>query len=347
MFRAGKIAPNYAEAIKWYHKAADQGHAEAQTSLGHMFCRGQGVTVDCGEAMKWYRKAADQGYVNAQYCLGHMLRVGEGIAPDYAEAMKWYRKAADQGDAKAQFNLGLMYELGDGLQHDYVQARKWYMIASSNFASSAEARAKAMKRQELLIGKTAPAKVAETQNWAEHNRLYVAATNLLDEDRVLVLPLPASLDEVAQSRVRKAIALLERVMDLDSENWAALWVMGKAYQGLGEHELALDCFTRARFLQGDQPQVAREAGISAMECGRADVAIEFTSAALALSPDDAGLRANLGLAYLFAGQPECARQLIDSALKEKPDDEITRGISSIVDDVLTGKRPCPRSRSDI
>ena len=58
---------------------------------------GQGVPQDYAEAVKWYRKAADQGYAAAQTNLGLMYAHGQGVPQDYVEAVKWYRKAADQG----------------------------------------------------------------------------------------------------------------------------------------------------------------------------------------------------------------------------------------------------------
>jgi tetratricopeptide (TPR) repeat protein len=70
-----------------------------------MYGNGEGVTLDDAEALKWYRKAAEQGHVSAQYNLGVMYGKGEGVTQDYAEALKWYRKAAEQGHAKAQNNL--------------------------------------------------------------------------------------------------------------------------------------------------------------------------------------------------------------------------------------------------
>ena len=68
---------------------------------------GRGVPQDYAEAMKWYRKAADQGHARAQFNLGFMYYDYKGVRQNYAEAMKWYRKAAGQGHARAQFNLGL------------------------------------------------------------------------------------------------------------------------------------------------------------------------------------------------------------------------------------------------
>ena len=46
-------------------KAAEQGDAEAQTSLGLMYDNGKGVPQDYAEAVKWYRKAAEQGHLAA------------------------------------------------------------------------------------------------------------------------------------------------------------------------------------------------------------------------------------------------------------------------------------------
>ena len=74
-----------------------------------MYAYGEGVPRDFAEAGKWFRKAANGGHAAAQFNLGAMYTEGQGVAREYAEAAKWYRKAADRGDAKTQFNLGLMY----------------------------------------------------------------------------------------------------------------------------------------------------------------------------------------------------------------------------------------------
>ncbi len=67
-----------------------------------MYHTGQGVQQDYAEAAKWYRKAAVQGVAAAQYNLGLMYTNGHGVTQDYAEAVKWYRKAAAQLRAHRQ-----------------------------------------------------------------------------------------------------------------------------------------------------------------------------------------------------------------------------------------------------
>jgi len=127
----GKGVPqDNAEAVKWFRKAADQGHARAQFNLGLMYTKGLGVPQDYAEAAKWFRKAAEQGTAEAQTNLASMYLNAEGVARDYTEAVKWYRKAAGQGDAVAQFNLGLMYGKGRGIPQDYAEAVRLYRQAA-------------------------------------------------------------------------------------------------------------------------------------------------------------------------------------------------------------------------
>nr|WP_213395103.1 tetratricopeptide repeat protein [Yoonia sp.] len=66
-----------------------------------MYSIGIGVPRDYAEAVRWYRLAADQGFSHAQYNLGWMYHNGQGVPQDYAEAVRWLRLAA--ADKKASF----------------------------------------------------------------------------------------------------------------------------------------------------------------------------------------------------------------------------------------------------
>jgi uncharacterized protein len=67
--------------------------------------RQMALVQDYAEAVKWYRLAAEQGNANAQYNLGVMYDNGDGVVQDYAEAVKWYRLAAEQGNATLKIIL--------------------------------------------------------------------------------------------------------------------------------------------------------------------------------------------------------------------------------------------------
>ena len=73
---------------------AKQGDAGAQLMLGVCYKNGIGVAKDYAEAVKWYRKAAEQGDADAQYMLGGCYRDGEGVEKDFVEAYAWWNLAS-------------------------------------------------------------------------------------------------------------------------------------------------------------------------------------------------------------------------------------------------------------
>ena len=105
--------------------------AMAQYNLGAMYDKGIGVKKDFSEAVKWYRKAADQGHSSAQNNLGVCYNNGEGVSQDYAEAIRWYQKAAEQGDLDAQYKLGKIYYVGKKATKNYPTAFKWLSLAAA------------------------------------------------------------------------------------------------------------------------------------------------------------------------------------------------------------------------
>ena len=52
-------------------KLAQGNNAEAQYVLACCYCFGTGESQDAAEAVKWFRKAAEQGHTEAQFALGH------------------------------------------------------------------------------------------------------------------------------------------------------------------------------------------------------------------------------------------------------------------------------------
>ena len=103
----------YQLADRWYKKAADQGHADAQYRTGVRYHNGRlGGTKIVGKnylaAAQYFVKAADQGHAKAQYMLGEMYYKGEGVPKALDKALEWFRKAADQGHFNAQAMLRLL-----------------------------------------------------------------------------------------------------------------------------------------------------------------------------------------------------------------------------------------------
>ena len=67
---------DYAMALRLLRPlAAEQGNAKAQTALGILYQNGRGVPQDYAEGVKWYRLAAEQGYALAVQSRSVVYRV--------------------------------------------------------------------------------------------------------------------------------------------------------------------------------------------------------------------------------------------------------------------------------
>ena len=91
---------------------------------------GEGVAKDDEQAVFWWKKAAEQGHAEAQYKLGCCYDDGIGVDKDLKQAVYWWKKAAEQGDAEAQHNLGECYHKGEGVDKDLKQAGYWFKKAA-------------------------------------------------------------------------------------------------------------------------------------------------------------------------------------------------------------------------
>ena len=151
-----------AEAVKWYKKAAFQGHAEAQYELGANYALGfGGLKEDHSEAVKWWKNAAEQGHARAQYELGGMYHRGEIVSQNYAEAVKLWKKAADQGDPAAVHRLGIMYYKGQGTPQNFVKAYPHLIVAWTIEKKNVK------EPLSEIVKKLTPAKIAEGQRMAQ------------------------------------------------------------------------------------------------------------------------------------------------------------------------------------
>lgn len=143
------------DAIYWFIKAADKGHANALSYLGTCYQYGKGVQKNDRKATEYYqkaakefRKAAERGDANAQFNLGECYSLGLGVSKNDVEATEWYAKAAEQGHARAQCYLGECYFYGKGKPKDEKKAIEWYSKAAKQgdgLAQSALERIQIMK----------------------------------------------------------------------------------------------------------------------------------------------------------------------------------------------------------
>ena len=103
----------------------------AEFQIGQLYDFGFGVVQSDGEALSWYRRAAEHGHAAAERAVGDFYQKGRGVTADATEAARWYRRAADGDDIRAQYQLGQLYFDGTGVTRDYAAAYLWFSLAAS------------------------------------------------------------------------------------------------------------------------------------------------------------------------------------------------------------------------
>ena len=106
---------DYKTAYSILKPLAMKGDAQAEFALGFMFEIGLGFVKHDNERFKWYHRAAERGHAGAQAKLGKIYRKdGKNDKQNYRIAGELFLKAAKKGNADAQYNLASMYEKAEG-----------------------------------------------------------------------------------------------------------------------------------------------------------------------------------------------------------------------------------------
>jgi len=94
------VAQTLGNGAETLRPLAEQGQAKAQQLLGTCYDSGiGGVSQDYAEALKWCRKSAEQGYGDALANMGNMYAGGYGVPKNYVLSYM-YLELAQARDAK-------------------------------------------------------------------------------------------------------------------------------------------------------------------------------------------------------------------------------------------------------
>lgn len=87
---------NEAEAIKWYARAAESGHAESQYDLAFMLILGEGTEKDVSKGLWWMEQAVANGWEYAASVLADVYGKGWwGVESDPEKAAYWDERTDD------------------------------------------------------------------------------------------------------------------------------------------------------------------------------------------------------------------------------------------------------------
>jgi len=107
---------DYPGAVTIWRPLAEKGDADAQFNLGQAYRLGRGVETNLAAAKTWFERAANQGHIDAETTLG-LLLFQNG---NQAEGLTWLKKAAVQGEPRAQLMYGTALVNGDGVTQDPI-----------------------------------------------------------------------------------------------------------------------------------------------------------------------------------------------------------------------------------
>jgi len=112
LFTAAGFAADTPQAADW-RKKAGAGDANSQELMGECYAddaSSDGIPLDYAEAVKWYRLAAEQGNADAQNNLGYMYYSGNGVPKNLVQAHVWLNIAGANGNELAKKNLAIAEE---------------------------------------------------------------------------------------------------------------------------------------------------------------------------------------------------------------------------------------------
>jgi len=130
------VAPDLAEARRWYEMAAAADNTRAMSALGTLLVQGRGGPRDVDRGLALLRQAARDELRTAQFNLAlgllHLNPTMSEVPLDPVEGMAWLRKAAEASDPGAQGTLGRLLLSGDFTPADPVAGRAWVRKAAAS-----------------------------------------------------------------------------------------------------------------------------------------------------------------------------------------------------------------------
>jgi hypothetical protein len=124
-FRDGKDGPrDYAQAMQWGHRAADQGFPAALDFIGYQYLRGWGVPENLDLAVGYF-KASSGKSAQGMYNLGECYFSGRGVDLDMARAVDCWKHAGDMGHGRAAARVAMAFMDGEGADPDKDEAIRW------------------------------------------------------------------------------------------------------------------------------------------------------------------------------------------------------------------------------
>jgi hypothetical protein len=232
---------DYAAAASWYRKAAEQGDARAQFTLGIMYAKGEGGPQDYAVAASWFRKAAEQGYADAKRNPSTFVVIiaaaaflaglcGERLRAKLAHQRRWRRgtEASPVTDPAEQLRFVMARQAW--------QERRWRR-GEGGAPFRTEATPVTDPAEQLRFVMAARFEKRRLLSWSEAQVLYAAERAVNAANRAWRVMAQVSLGEVLSSPDARAYsAINSKRVDLLIVSGRGDPIAAIEYQGHGHYQ---------------------------------------------------------------------------------------------------------------
>jgi hypothetical protein len=97
-----------AATLEQLRQLADRGDPSGEYALGARYAFGDGVGQNYSEAVRWFFRAAEQGHVISQATLGAYYMAGRGVSMDLSKAYFWAYLARASGDEGSKLRVEML-----------------------------------------------------------------------------------------------------------------------------------------------------------------------------------------------------------------------------------------------
>jgi hypothetical protein len=94
--------------LEQLRQLADRGDPSVEYALGARYAFGDGVGQNYSEAVRWFFRAAEQGHVISQATIGAYYMAGRGVSVDLSKAYFWAYVARAGGDAGSKLRVEML-----------------------------------------------------------------------------------------------------------------------------------------------------------------------------------------------------------------------------------------------
>lgn len=120
----------YRSTVPELQVGAASGDPDAMYHLAQRYRRGKEVPQDIPAAVEWLLRAADLGHAHAQSSMGVRYYYGEGVPKNHRLAMKWYLAGAANQEPEALYNAGDLFDDSDEIPKNPVECCAWMLVAA-------------------------------------------------------------------------------------------------------------------------------------------------------------------------------------------------------------------------